>query len=194
MNALVNGMHGRLGKKLVLRTLRGKIIASQAPGPQQSSKQTERQRETRDRFRLATRYAKKMMLDPGKKEYYGKKAARLGLPNAYTAAITEYMRRPAIVETKASRQSDGSVVLYVVATKRDFDVKEVKVKSIVSADIVFELNGTQNKRGQFVFKLDSDRATAITITASDEPDNAVSQEIYIPDLMATQKNRAPGHF
>jgi hypothetical protein len=68
------------------------------------------------------------MKDPLKKEYYKKIAKKLKLPNAYTAAITEYMRGPVIDEARLEQGRGGAMKLKVKAHKRGFDVKEVKVR------------------------------------------------------------------
>ena len=57
------------------------------------------------------------------------------LPNAYTAAITDYMRRPA---TTTEKQQDGSAQVSV--TKKDFTLTKVDVVQQIkgSADVVLK--------------------------------------------------------
>jgi hypothetical protein len=62
------------------------------------------QRGTRITFREATVFAKRVLKDPVRKAYYQNQARELKLPNAYTAAITEFMRgrkapRPPMIRT-----------------------------------------------------------------------------------------------
>ncbi len=120
-NPIVEGLSGMLGRSLVFKTLRGKIILSNRPSP--PKKQSELQRANRSKFRSASFWAKSVLLDPVKKEYYQKKAKKLKLPNAYTAAITDYMRTAQVKET--DRRKD--VITYRVS-KRDFDVKKVEIR------------------------------------------------------------------
>jgi hypothetical protein len=74
--------------------------------PRKPSKESEAQRTNRDRFADATGFARKMMNDPVKKAYYWNRAKKLRLPNAYTAAITDYMRGT-VKETGAGSQKPG---------------------------------------------------------------------------------------
>lgn len=91
-NLLIQGLSGMLGKTLVFKTIRGKTYVSSAPRKPDKRKETVAQRNTRTTFQQATTWAKTTLLNPAQKEYYHQQAKALGLPNAYTAAITEYMR------------------------------------------------------------------------------------------------------
>ena len=183
MNALVNGMHGKIGKNLIVRTLRGKIVASQAPKkPQYESAE---QRKNRDRFRDASAYAKRMMNIPERKVYFQKKAAILGLPNAYTAAITEFMRRPVIIEVNAEPQPDGRLALRVLATKKDFPVKDVTFVCVSEKGDCTETICTPDRRGYYMCYLDKTISSSVAISVSDEPENRTTKEFTIPDLAMT---------
>lgn len=89
------GAQGLVGG-LLFRTVGGKTVVSAYEGPRKKRKQSELQQLTRSRFAEATRYAKGIMRDPVKYEYYKKKAKKLGVTSAYTAAITEFMRKPRV--------------------------------------------------------------------------------------------------
>ncbi len=56
------------------------------------SKPSDRQRLNQSKFKDAAVWAKRVLEDPLQKEHYQQQAAKSGLPNAYTAAIAEYMR------------------------------------------------------------------------------------------------------
>lgn len=118
-NAFINSLTGTLGNTIFKR-LNGKIIMANRPKP--SQKQSEQQRTNRSKFRDASAFAKAAMLDPARKEYYWKKAKKLKLPNAYTAAITDYMRQPQI--TTNIRQLNKGLV---EVSKKDFQIKRVEV-------------------------------------------------------------------
>jgi len=90
-NPLANGLRGKIGQHLVFRVMRGKTYVSVAAGKPDKKKETQRQRDTRNTFREASRRAKAMLLDPEKKQYYQDRAKALKLPNAYTAAVKEMM-------------------------------------------------------------------------------------------------------
>ena len=100
-NDLTRGLRGRIGKWLVFRVVRGKTIASHAPGKPDPRKQSAAQRQTRSTFREASAWAVRILLDPAKKQYYSDMAKAQALPNAYTAAVREYMR-----EVAAKRMED----------------------------------------------------------------------------------------
>src|ERR1041384_1030594 len=93
-NLLTKGLSGMVGKQIVFRTWNGKTFISVAP--KKTNKQSPLQKENRTKFKKATTYAKSMMKDPVKKAEYKEIAKKMRLPNAYTAAITDYMRNPKI--------------------------------------------------------------------------------------------------
>ncbi len=92
-NDLTRGLRGRVGKWLVFRMVRGKTIASHAPRKPDPRKQSAAQRLTRSTFRDASAWAVRILMDPVKKQYYADIAKAQALPNAYTAAVREYMQR-----------------------------------------------------------------------------------------------------
>lgn len=63
---------------------------------------TQAQLNARDRFRQAARYAKELLLDPERKQHYTEKARTEGLPNAYVAAVTEYLRTTPLMKIMGS--------------------------------------------------------------------------------------------
>src|SRR4051812_33003002 len=120
-NALVNGLSGRIGK-LVFRQYGGKTILSGKAGSPR--KQSTLQKENRSKFKDATQYAKASMLNPEKKAYYWRKAKKLKLPNAYTAAISDYLRKGEFkdVNTKHYKGKEGNTI-HIKTYKKDFDVR-----------------------------------------------------------------------
>jgi len=90
-NPLLNGISGRLGKNLVFKILRGKTIVTSRP--LLPTRESEQQRANRDKFKRASVWAKAELMHPGKKQHYQDRANKLKLPNAYTAAIKDYMSR-----------------------------------------------------------------------------------------------------
>jgi hypothetical protein len=118
-NLLIDGLSGMLGKSLVFKNLRGKTIVTHAPAA--PKRQSDQQKINRGKFREASMWAKEVLLDPQAKAYYQLKARKLKLPNAYTAAITDFMRKP-----KASVMTSGSVTTYAIS-KKDFDLKKAEL-------------------------------------------------------------------
>src|SRR5690606_4124182 len=90
-NDLTQGLRGRVGKYFVFRQVRGRTIACRAPRKPDPKKQSDAQRLTRTRFREAAAWAVLTLSDPERKQYYQQRAEVLGLPNAYTAAVKDYM-------------------------------------------------------------------------------------------------------
>ena len=129
LNPMLNSLSGMLGKSLVFKTVEGRVIISNRPSA--PTKQSEQQRANRNKFKHAAAFAKTAMLDPAKKEYYKKKAKQMKLPNAYTAAITDYMRKLTIDVEK-----DQSGTITVDISKKNF--------SITKADVVLKSKGKPN--------------------------------------------------
>jgi len=119
-NPIINGLSGMLGKSIVFKKWRGKTIVSTYSKP--TKKQSEQQKENRGKFRDASFWAKITLKDPERKAYYQSKAKKLGLPNAYTAAITDYMRKPRI---EKPRQRNGTTTFYV--SKKDFAIVKTEI-------------------------------------------------------------------
>lgn len=128
-NIMMEGVSGMLGDVVVFRQLRGKTIMANRPSKPRF--QSALQRENRLRFRQATTFAKQAMKDPQKKEYYLAKARKLRLPNAYTAAITDYMRKPAVTAVKHKGKDQGNIA--IIANKEGFTLASVTV-SMVNAE------------------------------------------------------------
>jgi hypothetical protein len=118
-NDLIEGFSGMFGDTMVFRNLRGKTVVSQRPKP--PKKQSEQQKSNRSKFRQATMWAQSVLEDPERKEYYRRKAKKLNLPNAYTAAITDYMRSPMVAQDKRNG------VTTVCVKKKDFSLKKVEI-------------------------------------------------------------------
>lgn len=135
-NILVENLRGMIGNQLVFRQLRGKTVVSASPGSPR--KESEQQRDNRRRFRYATAYAKYMMQNPEMKAYYWHKARELNLPNAYTAAITDYMRKPVISKVSVSTRKKGRKMISIVATKKHFALKKVAVTVKDAQGVVLE--------------------------------------------------------
>lgn len=92
-NVILKGLSGKFGN-IVFRTVGNKTIMSPRGSKPNKKMETDAQRNTRTTFKDATAWAKAMMRNPDKKAYYQERAQALELPNAYTAAIKDYMRKP----------------------------------------------------------------------------------------------------
>src|SRR4051812_45348700 len=121
-NGLVNGFRGKLGDSLVFKTMRGKTFVNTPARKPSKKKESVAQRGTRVTFKQASEWAQVILLDPQQKAYYQQRAKKLKLPNAYTAALTDYMRKPIV---KKSVSYDNSVICMV--GKKDFALNAVTV-------------------------------------------------------------------
>jgi hypothetical protein len=120
-NPLITGWSGKFGDTLVFRTLRGKTFVSATPRKPDKRKESDAQRKTRSTFKEAAAWARHVLQDPEKKTYYRFRAKALKLPNAYTAAITDYMRKPKVLKmTEANRE-------VITVSKPGFAMTSVRV-------------------------------------------------------------------
>lgn len=119
-NVLLEGSSGMFGKSIVFKQVRGKTVVCNRPA--KPSTESNQQKENRDRFRKASAWAKNVLVDPDKKVYYQKKAKKLKLPNAYTAAIADYMRCAKVTHVN---QYDDKATFSVY--KKDFDVAQIDI-------------------------------------------------------------------
>ena len=92
-NDLTLGLRGRVGKTFVFRSVGGRTIVSHAPCKPDPQKQSAAQRQTRIRFKEAAAWAVRTLMSAEKKLYYQRRARLLELPNAYIAAVRDYMRQ-----------------------------------------------------------------------------------------------------
>lgn len=90
VNSITKSLRGTLGK-LVFRQVNGQVIVT--PKPRRRKKQTEQQRENRMKFQAAARWARSVTRDPKMKLHYQRIADKMKLPNAYTAALSDYLRK-----------------------------------------------------------------------------------------------------
>lgn len=153
-NPLLKHARGALGKAVYCKQLWGKTWMCNMPKKPDKSKETEAQRTTRCNFRDAAHYAKSILKDPAQKAYYQRKAQKLGLPNAYTAALTDFMRKSKI-ESVSRKKYTGKAggEIKVVVRKKDFAVREVQVRlSKVTGELIEEGKAIRNTEGNWIYK------------------------------------------
>jgi hypothetical protein len=172
-NDLVEGLSGAFGP-MVFKQYNGKTVVCRRG--RKPTKESEHQRKNRDRFRKATLYAQHAMTIPERKVYYQRKAKKLKLPNAYTAAITDYMRKPRIAEVTKNEN-----LVRVAASKRNFALANVKVLCFnKTGDRTLEEDASLSKDGYWMLKIpafiDVDQ---LAIIAQDYPGNVIHQTIHI---------------
>jgi hypothetical protein len=182
INSVAQGFSGSLGR-IVFRQLRGKTIM--AGKPDKVTKQSALQRENRVRFKLASAWAKGQMHDPEKKAYYWRKAKKLKLPNAYTAAVSDYMRKGEIkeIDTRQYKGNAGDVIKMKVR-KKDFAVHKVEVTLYDAEGVVVE-SGMAVKKDQNIFLYKATEtvmekiAVRVNVIIRDHNSNMIMREVYL---------------
>jgi hypothetical protein len=157
-NPLINGLHGKFGRAMVFRTMRGKTFLSALGRKPDKEKESAAQRNTRTTFRDATQWARNILHDPEKKKYYQQRAKALGLPNAYTAALTDYMRKPNVVKTQRRNTITYSI------SKRGFAVRHVQTVVNETTEAAPQKVVTKQENGHWLVHYTSDVGTSSPIT------------------------------
>ena len=93
-NVLTKTYYGRFGDAVLRRGKGGKSILSKRPDCSKVVK-TEAQKANMKRFAAATIYARKVLNDPKKVEYYRKK--KKNYQSVWNVAISDFMSRPKVV-------------------------------------------------------------------------------------------------
>jgi hypothetical protein len=179
MNDLTEGLSGKVGK-IIFRTYRGKTYASSRP--RKRKPQSEQQRSNREKFKLATQYAKRMMNDDDMKAYYKRIAKQLALPNAYTAAITDYMRKPQIsdVDPKKYTGKPGGHIA-ISAKKKNFKLDSVNVIVSSHDNQIVEVGKAEYEgTGKWIFR---------STLSSPSPYTSFSVMVTATDRMGTSVHR-----
>jgi len=148
------GVKGLLGG-LMFRTIDGKTVVSTYNKPDRrrmKRKETELQRIYRSRFAEAARYAKEAVSDIDTYEYYKRKAKKLGVPNAYTAAITDFMRKGTIDKIDTSKfEKKGEIV--VKAEKKNLDFVNVTLRvATADGDTITQAKAIRQANGLWSFR------------------------------------------
>jgi ribosomal protein S10 len=160
-NPIVNGLSGMLGQTIVFKNYNGRTFVSAKP--RLPKKQSEEQKANRSRFKIATHWAQIILQDPERKAYYQMKAKKLKLPNAYTAAITDYLRKPGVTERV---NKTGGITCQV--SKRDFDLKKVEVAVTNNEGITETRVIKRNSRDRYFFDLSKEeRLKPVRICVTD---------------------------
>jgi hypothetical protein len=126
-SSLHRGFRGATGDFL-FRTYNGKTVVSPRP-VYRNETNTEARRKARDHFRDATFYAHNAMERVKERSYYTQKAKQLKLPNAYTAAITDYLRKAkARTITRSGFAARKGEVIWIRVSKSVFRINRIVVR------------------------------------------------------------------
>jgi hypothetical protein len=130
-NVLTHGLSGKIGDLIVFKQRDGKTYVSAAP--RKAERESEKQKEHRNRFRKAASYAKEAQYE----DNYLAVATQKGKP-AYNLAIADFFNAPNIEKVDVSNYSGkaGDVILITVID--DFAVKAVTVRIIDNEGVLIE--------------------------------------------------------
>jgi len=187
-NRVTKRLSGKFGD-IMFKQIGNKTYAF--PTPQRPKKESEKQRSNRDKFKEATQFAHAAMENEEKKAHYKKLAKKLKLPNAYTAAITDYMRKPEIsgVDTKRYNGKPGGEI-GIIAEKKGIKVERVNVIISSPNNDVIEY-GTAHRNTINGWGYQSRLITPspytsyrIMITATDATDQSVDKTILVEERVS----------
>jgi hypothetical protein len=148
-NIFTQGISGMIAGQMIFKRWNGKTYVCKSP--KKPSRQSRLQQENRTKFRRATAFAKMMMKDPAKKAEYKEIAEKLMLPNAYTAAVTDYMRKPEILDVEIEESEVMDVK--VMARKKGFEIQEVEVVLLNSnGKIIRENKCTRSGGAHWIYR------------------------------------------
>lgn len=183
--SITRGLRGVFGDFL-FRNYNGKTVVSPRP-VYKNETNTPARKQARGNFRAATYFARAAMNNVKLKAYYTQKAKQLKLPNAYTAAITDYLRKAKVTAfTRSSFSPKKGAVININVDKKAFRVNNIKA-------MLCSENGdslpTQNlqaagaPKGIFKYTLQDDLpdCTLLKIT-TDEPGVNTSHTIKVSEF------------
>jgi len=182
-NPLLKGHRGMLGGTLVFRQVNGRTVISARP--KKRDKPTAHQLKTKAKFLLAVEYAKLQMSIPEMKEIY-KKAVNKNIPNAYTAALKDYLNAP-VVDSIDSKEYKGSIgdLLFFHAID-DFQVTSVTVEIRDASGSLLEKGEASERdlhRNGWQYSATVANASlagsVIVATAKDRAGNVANKEIVL---------------
>ena len=101
-NILLQGQSGQIGKQIVLKMINGKTFTTKYPDRSHIN-YTEEQKEYRNIFADAARFASSIVKDPKKKAAYPRQGDR----SVYHCALSDYMEKHK--KDKAQKSNSGKI-------------------------------------------------------------------------------------
>lgn len=124
-NVITRRLHGKFADQIVFRTRNGKSVTANCPSKPKGAPKPG-QLQTRDRFRNAATWARKILTDPDMRAAYEAKAD--DGRTAYVVAMTDYLRPPRISEILTDDYHGHAGNIIRVGAVDDFRVREVHVQ------------------------------------------------------------------
>jgi len=187
---ITRDLRGAFGD-FIFRNYNGKTVVSPRPVYKNQSNTPARQ-QARWHFKDATRFALTAMKNAKSKAYYTQKARQLKLPNAYTAAITDYLRKAKVTAfTRSSFSPRKNALINVVVNKGVFKINNVKLMLCNEHGEVLtqeSLALTDAKSNLFQYKLPDDYRDCALLRIATEEVHANTYNIKLSEfrvVMAT---------
>ena len=144
---ITSKLKGSLGKELVFREWEGKTIVAKSPKAQ-SGESTAAQAGTREKFMLASRYAKAITKSADQSLAEGYASALRPRQNVYSRAIEDFMSSPVVKSIDPENYKGVLGGTFIIRAMDDFRVTRVHVEIYASNGLQIEAgNAVQNLNG-----------------------------------------------
>jgi hypothetical protein len=180
-NDLTLRLKGKFGKQFVFRKFKNRTVALRAFEPNRTK--TEAQLEHRERFRLATLYAKRCMLIPELKAEYEMIARATDNSSAFATAIADFLKPVTIEEVLTASYNGQSGFPLSIMVSSVFKVKTMTVTITNANGTVVESGNASIMAGSSGFsyvttvELSAIAGVKINVTVTDRPGNTVTHDV-----------------
>ena|SRR5689334_8850729 len=168
-NSVLQGLTGMIGNQLVFRKHGDKTVVSKKPY-RCRRRTSELQQLYLNKFKEASKYARTLLRDPDKYEYYTKLAKKHKKRCAYNLIISDYMLFIHIEEKETPKRGDRKRVVLTVTKKNNCKVNDVNVQLLSpSGETVAIGQANRISSSDWVFKLAAppEKGSSIIVTALD---------------------------
>jgi hypothetical protein len=131
LNALVDGVSGKVGKNIVLRQRGGRTLLGTKP--EASLIVSDKQKAQRQQFAQASRFAKGILLNDEAKKEYAELAKTDEFLTPYSAAVADFLNNPEITLVDITGYTGKAGDKIIARTGDDFKIISMKV-SLQQAD------------------------------------------------------------
>lgn len=179
-NLFTKGLSGTVGGSMVFRSYGEETIVSVTPT--KTTEPTDKQKVVRERFLLATIYAKTALKDESIRALYQAKADTTSSKSSYLVAVTDFFHAPNIDDIIVSEYTGAVGSKIKVRAYDDFRVEAVKVE-------IYNPDGTLVEQGpavpmetglhwEYIATQDNPQVTGsrVVVKATDLPGNLSEDE------------------
>ncbi len=180
LNALVDGVSGKVGKKLVLLRRGGRTLLSSRP--QLAGVISDKQLAQRERFRKAAQYARGILLKPAIKDEYKLAAKNDAFLNAFSAAVADYLKAPEIASVNLDNYHGNLGDPIIITSVTDYKLVRVYVSLQKADGTILESGDATSSGTRLEWTYLATTAIAdltgvkVVITATDRPGNQTTSE------------------